>query len=161
MDIKLIKFIDGVALFLSFLIISICLYFYPDFLGHQIATRIVSILMGVMGILGFTVEMSNYDWKSNKKELKKPIGEIIVAFAIFAPFAVLDYLVAHWIVNWIITLVGLFCLYAFLAGVIKIFVLIDFKKGKLIVKLPVLTLNLAVFLLTILQLLQIFKVIDK
>lgn len=49
---------DGVALAGSFILIVMFLSVNSDYLGHQLISRIVAIIFGILGIGGMTSELS-------------------------------------------------------------------------------------------------------
>ena len=49
---------DGVALAGSFILIVMFLSVKSDYLGHQLISRIVAIIFGILGIGGMTCELS-------------------------------------------------------------------------------------------------------
>ncbi|MBU0941646.1 MAG: hypothetical protein KKD36_09475 [Bacteroidetes bacterium] len=154
------KLIEGVALSLAFLLTSMFLYSYPEFIGNQIVTRSIGVVFGVLGIMFFLSQLTNIDFNNNK-EIKSAISDISVGLVIGIIILLLLYFFSNWFVNLIVTILLLLTLFGVLRGIIIIISTIDFSKGNRLIKLPVIILNIAIFSLTILQLLQIFKVIDK
>ncbi|ALC80436.1 hypothetical protein [Bacillus gobiensis] len=152
------KLIEGTALFLSFLITSIVLYFIPDFIGNQIVTRSIGIIFGLIGIMGFTVELTNLRISSNE-EIKSALMDMVVGLFLGIIIFLLLYFFANWFVHIVVTLLMLLAIYAALRSVIKLIFLTDFLNRNILIKLPVIILNIAIFTLTLLQVLQIFKVI--
>ena len=154
------KLIEGIALALAFLFTSIFLYIYPEFIGNQLVTRSIGVFFGLMGTMFFLSQLTNIDFSTNK-EIKSAISDIIVGLVVGVIILLLLYFFTNWLVHLIVTLLMLLTLFGFLRGIITILTSIDFSKGNRLIKLPVIILNIAIFTLTILQLLQIFKVIGK
>ncbi|MGG3662080.1 hypothetical protein [Bacillus gobiensis] len=152
------KLIEGTSLFLSFLITSIVLYFIPDFIGNQIVTRSIGIIFGLIGIMGFMVELTNLRISSNE-EVKSSLMDMAVCVFLSIIIFLLLYFFKNWFVHLTVTLLMLLSIYAGLRSIIKLIILTDLLKRNIFIKLPVIILNIAIFALTILQLLQIFKVI--
>lgn len=153
------KLIEGVSLSLSLLMTSIILYFIPDFLGYQLVTRSIGVILGLIGILGFTAELTNM--KYSNEEFKSALKDLSVAIFLGVLIFILLTIFSNWFTNLLVTTLMLIAFYAVFRSILKMIILTDFTKRNMIVKLPLVILNLAVFTLTILQLLQIFKVIEK
>lgn len=154
------KSIEGLALSLSFLITSIILYVVPDFIGHQLITRSIGVVLGIIGVMGFILELSKVSSNSNE-EIKNARRELGVAIFLGVLIFILLYFFTNWFIHLIVTFLILLSLYGGIKSIITIIVLTDFSKRKVLHKIPVIVLNMAIFTLTILQLLQIFKVIEK
>ncbi|WP_277679561.1 hypothetical protein [Gracilibacillus dipsosauri] len=154
------KMIDGISVSLSFLITSIILYLYPEFVGSQIVTSSIGVFLGIMGILFFLVQVSSLELGVDKKGFKDALNDIFVALFMAVIIFTLLLFFNNWLVHLIVLFMMLLTFFGFLRGLFTILSLIDYSKKSFISKLPMIILNLAIFTLTILQLLQIFKVID-
>lgn len=154
------KTIEGTALAIALLIISIFLYLYPNFIGAQLVTRSIGVIFGLFGVLFFLSELTNISFSKNKI-LKSAISDITLGAFFGIIIFILIYFFTNWFVHLIVTFLMIFALFGVLKGIITILVSIDFSKGNRVAKIPVIILNIAIFTLTILQLLQIFKVIDE
>jgi hypothetical protein len=150
-----LKIAEGIALSLSLLLCSLYLYLNPDFIGQPIITRTVGAILGFIGIIGFLSELS----KATDESLKKPINEIMASLIIGLVIFSLMYFFTNWFVNIIVIILAVVGLFGFLRGVAHILLLTWMPGGNNVIKLPVLLLNAAIFALTLLQILQIFKLI--
>ena len=142
---------------MSLLKSSIVLYLNPDFLGNRTITSIVGIVFGVIGFYQLIIELSN----SANPLLKDAQNDIGAAALIGIILFLLHYFFSHWAVNIVIIFLLVCVSYAFLRGLLKIMLVVQDYQINYLLKVPIVILNLAIFTLTILQLLQIFKVIEK
>ncbi|KQU57716.1 hypothetical protein RKD55_000783 [Rossellomorea marisflavi] len=151
--------LNGIALAMSFLLTSMVLYLAPEFIGTQLITRSLGVILGFIGFLGFIVELSKTSL--NNEKVKDGIWDIVSGIFLGSLIFLLLLYFSNWIVNLIVLFLMLFGIYGTLRGIFKLIALLDFTKSNIFRKLPLLILNLAIFTLTILQLLQIFKVINE
>jgi hypothetical protein len=152
-------FIDGLSLSLAFLISSIVLYFVPDFIWHPLITRSLGVLMGIIGILGFLVELNKTPIKN--PEVKEALREVGAGLFIGVIIIFLLYFFTNGLIHLIITFLMVLSIYGTLKGVFKLVVATEFSKANVFQKIPLIVLNIAIFTLTIMQLLQIFKIVGK
>ena len=54
------SFLNGMSVALSFIILSVILFFIPNYYGTTIATRIVCVAFGLIGIFGLLNEISKF-----------------------------------------------------------------------------------------------------
>lgn len=150
-----LKIADGIALSLSFLLCSLYLYFNPEFIGNPIITRTIGVILGFIGIIGFLTELSKATDESLKDATNNIFAGCFVGMVIFG----LMYFFSNWFVNILVIILALLGMYGFLKGVAQILVTTWSSGGNVVIKLPVLLLNGAIFALTFLQILQIFKLV--
>lgn len=151
------KLIEGVSLFLAFFVISFFLYINPDFIGSAIVTRSVGLVCGIIGLMGFMTELNNL--RIENQEVKGAIQDMVMAVFLGVIIFVILYFTSHWIWNSIAIFLMLLAVYAAIRSIFKLIILTDFSNRSFILKIPVIVLNIAVFTLTVLQLLQIVKII--
>ena len=154
------KLIESLSIAFAFLLTSIVLYIMPDFIGNQIVTRSIGVIFGLIGVAGLMVELTNMKKNSNE-EFKSAMQDMAVGIFLGVIILLLLYFFSNWFVHLIVTLLMIFAIYGTFSSILKMLILTDFSKRHIFIKLPIILLNIAIFTLTILQLLQIFKVIDK
>ena len=144
---------DGVALAGSFILIVMFLSVNSDYLGHQLISRIVAIIFCILGIGGMTSELS--------KIIDKKIDGIIdfgVGILILVLWGFIYY---HWnypVVNFFILVLLLVGFYGVLIGMAKIIESIKTATITWTIKqVGIVIANCSVFILTILQILQIIR----
>jgi len=147
---------NGIAVGLSFLIVSGVLYMFPDFLTYELLSYIVGAIIGMIGILGLFVEIGRLG-----EEYNKAMGHILLSIFLGVILYIVYYFFSNIVINFIILLISLLILYAFLLGLFQILNTVinknDIKNN--IVKIAIFILNLLIFALTVLQILQILKII--
>lgn len=150
-----IKIAEGISVALAFFLCSILLYLNPTFLGNEFITSFTGALLGFIGIVGFLLEIS----KVFKESLKSAISDVGVALFLGIIVILLHYFFSNIFVNWVIILLLLIVMYGFFRGVFKIVLLFNFNGKNILLKIPLLLLNLSVFTVSILQILKMFKIL--
>ncbi|WP_052125294.1 hypothetical protein [Lysinibacillus boronitolerans] len=150
-----IKIVEGISVALAFFICSILLYLNPTFLGNEFITSLIGAVLGFIGIVGFLLEIS----KVFKESLKSAIIDVGVALFFGTILVLLHYFFSNIFVNWVIIILLLIVIYGFFRGVLKIVILSNFNGKNILLKVPLLLLNLSVFTVSILQILKMFKIL--
>lgn len=151
--------IDGISLSTTFLGTSFFLYFNPDFIGLPIVARSIGVILGLIGLMGFMVELSKLNTANTNEEVKKAREDLGIGIFIAVLMLTILYFFSYWWVHLLVIVLMLLAIYAIIRGFVTLIVLYDWSNRSFLTKLPVIILNIAIFVLTILQLLQIFKVI--
>ena len=152
--------INGISIALAFLGVAVFLYLSPVYLGNSIVSLVCSIILGVVGIAGLGIELN--------KLSSKPKGLGFDNLGIGLIFIIIWSLLYYYFnITWV-NIFGLLFLifgtYGTFRGVISVFYNLltdnnDSKKIKWVVKLPVFIAQLAGFVLTILQILEVIKIV--
>lgn len=144
---------DGVALAGSFILVVIFLSVNSDYLGHELISRIVAIIFGILGIGGMTSELSKI---INKKV--DGIMDLVVGTIILILWGGIYY---HWdypVVNFFLLFLLLLGFYGVLIGIAKIIESIKTATITWTIKqMAIVIANCSVFILTILQIIQIIR----
>ena len=134
----------------AFIFILGFLYLNPDYLGNRVVNGMISTLSGIIGIVGLTVELS--------KLMKKIDGLIDLRSGCFF-IVIWQVIYDNWnyaFLNFLILFFLFFGVYGILNGVAKIIESIRSSSATFSFKsIGIMTANLAVFLLTVLQIVQI------
>lgn len=150
-----IKIAEGISVALAFFLCSVLLYLNPTFLGSEFTTSLTGVVLGFIGIVGFLIEIS----KVFKESLKSAISDVGTSLFLGIVVVLLRYFFSNIFVNWIIVFLLLMLLYGFFKGVLKIVLLSNFNGKNILLKIPLLLLNLSVFTVSILQILKMFKIL--
>ena len=150
-----IKIAEGISVALAFFLCSVLLYLNPTFLDNEFTTRLTGAILGFIGIVGFLIEIS----KVFKESLKSAISDVGVALFVGIIVVLLRYFFTNTLVNWIIVFLLLFVFLGFFRGIFKILLLSNINGKNILLKIPLLILNLAVFTVSILQILNMFKIL--
>lgn len=144
---------DRVALAGSFILVVIFLSVNSDYLGHELISRIVAIIFGILGIGGMTSELSKI---INKKV--DGIMDLVVGTIILILWGGIYY---HWdypVVNFFLLFLLLLGFYGVLIGIAKIIESIKTATITWTIKqMAIVIANCSVFILTILQIIQIIR----
>ncbi|RFB11482.1 hypothetical protein DZB84_20685 [Bacillus sp. HNG] len=149
------KVIEGIALGIAFLCLSAFLYMKPDFLGYELISNIVGAFFGLFGLVGVLTEI-----RKTQEEIGEAVMEIGVAIFLGTISFVLMYFFSNVFVNIVILLLFLFTIYAALSGTFKIIKMQLKKNTNILLKIPMAILNVLIFALTVLQILQIVETIN-
>ncbi len=145
-----LKVSEGVSIALAFFISSLVLYFNPTFLGNEFATSLTGALFGMIGIAGFLLEIS----KVMHESMKQAYSDLGIATFFGLPMVLLLYFFSNTVVNVIAIVLLIFTLYAFFRGVSRIIILSEFNGKNIIYKIPLLLLNLSVFSVSVMQIIN-------
>lgn len=148
--------LEGISLGVAFLLVSGFLYLNPSFLFSEIVSYSTGTVLGFIGIMGVLVEIGKIN--NIYDEATKYIGVgLLTGIAGY----ILYYFVSNTIVNFIVLFLALLTIYSLLLGMLKVIEIILNQKSvkNSLIKLSVFVLNLLIFILTFLQLLEIVKVI--
>lgn len=141
---------NGICISGAFIFILGFLYLNPDYLGNRVVNGMISTLSGIIGIVGLTVELS--------KLMKKIDGLIDLGSGCFF-IVIWQVIYDNWnyaFLNFLILFFLFFGVYGILNGVAKIIESIRSSSAAFSFKsIGIMTANLAVFLLTVLQIVQI------
>ena len=141
---------NGICISEAFIFILGFLYLNPDYLGNSVVNGMISTLSGIIGIVGLTVELS--------KLMKKIDGLIDLGSGCFF-IVIWQVIYDNWnyaFLNFLILFFLFFGVYGILNGVAKIIESIRSSSATFSFKsIGIMTANLAVFLLTVLQIVQI------
>ena len=141
---------NGICISGAFIFILGFLYLNPDYLGNRVVNGMISTLSGIIGIVGLTVELS--------KLMKKIDGLIDLGSGCFF-IVIWQVIYDNWnyaFLNFLILFFLFFGVYGILNGVAKINESIRSISDTFSFKsIGIMTANLAVFLLTVLQIVQI------
>ena len=141
---------NGICISEAFIFILGFLYLNPDYLGNRVVNGMISTLSGIIGIVGLTVELS--------KLMKKIDGLIDLGSGCFF-IVIWQVIYDNWnyaFLNFLILFFLFFGVYVILNGVAKIIESIRSSSATFSFKsIGIMTANLAVFLLTVLQIVQI------
>ena len=141
---------NGICISEAFIFILGFLYLNPDYLGNRVVNGMISTLSGIIGIVGLTVELS--------KLMKKIDGLIDLGSGCFF-IVIWQVIYDNWnyaFLNFLILFFLFFGVYGILNGVAKIIESIRSSSATFSFKsIGIMTTNLAVFLLTVLQIVQI------
>ena len=147
---------NAISLGITFVIISSFLYLNPEFLGINLVSYIIGSVMGVVGFFGMVLVVDKLDKKFNEA-----INNIAISIFFGLIVYAIYYFFSNIIINIILLFLSIFVIFAFVSGVLQIVQVIvlehDIKQSS--IKISVFVLNLLIFILTILQILQIFKII--
>lgn len=158
----------GLALIFTFLAVGVFLYLSPGYFGNAIATRIVSAVLAIIGLLGLSFELNRLSGKkgiSGVDDLGVGLG-LILAWVVIYHFSP-----GWWWVNAVLLLLLLVPAFGTTQGTIKIIgsllsrlpssagQSVGSSLSSLVVKLFLALAQVAAFVLVLLQLAQIFKVI--
>lgn len=153
------KIKEGTALATSFLAVSVFLYITPDYFKIHNITKIVSIVFGIIGVIGLSLELN----KLNSNSKKLGLDNLGVGLGLGSIWALIYYYYPIWWVNILTFPLLILTLYGIILGIIEVISAILTKeksiKTTFLVKLPVAIAQVAGFILTVLQLLQIVKII--
>lgn len=146
--------LNGLALGVTFVIVSSFLYFNPGYLYYDIVSYIVGAIFGLLGFIGLILEVSKID-----EQYKKSIDYIGVSILIGMILYSIGYFISNFIMNLILILFWILPIFGLLLGIFQIIKLIVNEKTikKALTKLSVFTLNIVIFILTVLQILQVLK----
>ncbi|OBZ14641.1 hypothetical protein A8L34_12020 [Bacillus sp. FJAT-27264] len=151
----------GIAIALSFLVSSFLLFLLPVYLFNNAITYFVSILFAIIGVGGLGIELNKLS--SNPKGLG--LDNLGIGLVLGTIWTIFYYYFNLWWINLIILPLMLLGCYGIILGIINIFDNLfssfsspEKSKGKFFIKLPVVIAQLAGFILTIMQILQIFKI---
>ncbi len=152
---------DGIALALTFLIASLFLYLFPTYFKIEFITLSISILFAIIGVFGLGIEINRLSSNPNGIGL----DNLGIGVGIFAIWIIFFYYFNIWWVNILIFPVLIFGIYGTILGIMNIIFSLfsdpkESMKVKLSVKLPVVIAQLAGFALTLMQILQILKIIE-
>ena len=141
---------NGICISGAFIFILGFLYLNPDYLGNRVVNGMISTLSGIIGIVGLTVELS--------KLMKKIDGLIDLGSGCFF-IVIWQVIYDNWnyaFLYFLILFFLFFGVYGILNGVAKIIESIRSSSATFSFKsIGIMTANLAVFLLTVLQIVQI------
>ena len=141
---------NGICISGAFIFILGFLYLNPDYLGNRVVNGMISTLSGIIGIVGLTVELS--------KLMKKIDGLIDLGSGCFF-IVIWQVIYDNWnyaFLYFLILFFLFFGVYGILNGVAKIIESIRSSSAIFSFKsIGIMTANLAVFLLTVLQIVQI------
>ena len=141
---------NGICISGAFIFILGFLYLNPDYLGNRVVKGMISTLSVIIGIVGLTVELS--------KLMKKIDGLIDLGSGCFF-IVIWQVIYDNWnyaFLNFLILFFLFFGVYGILNGVAKIIESIRSSSATFSFKsIGIMTANLAVFLLTVLQIVQI------
>ena len=144
---------DGVALAGSFILVVIFLSVNSDYLGHELISRIVAIIFGILGIGGMTSELSNI---INKKV--DGIMDLVVGTIILILWGGIYYYWDYPVVNFFLLFLLLLGFYGVLIGIAKMIESIKTATITWTIKqMAIVIANCSVFILTILQIIQIIR----
>ncbi|CDO03115.1 hypothetical protein BN988_01615 [Oceanobacillus picturae] len=150
--------VKGISTAIALLTGSFYLYINPDFFGYQLVTNIIGAIIGVIGVLGFIIEAGKMN-----ENLKPYIRELGALFLIIVIIIVLNIIFSNVIINAIIFILFLTCVYAMSNFVINVSILISNEKRtfkKVLIKSPIVILNSLIFVLTVMQILQIINILE-
>lgn len=152
---------SGIALASTFLLMSFFFFLYPSYFEIETVTYIIGIIFAIIGIMGLGIELNKIG--SSPKgigfdNLGIGIGLLVIWILAFYYFNI-------WWVNAFISPIMLLGVYAILLGILNIFYSLfsnpqESIKVKLTMKLPVVITQFAGFLLTIMQILQLLKILE-
>ncbi|WP_368900610.1 hypothetical protein [Oceanobacillus oncorhynchi] len=147
--------LNGIAVALSLLIISTFLYMYPEYLGINIISNIIGTILGIIGLVGFILEIGKFDEDFSEGFKYLGVG-IFLTLIIIICLIFLQY----FFVRIIILFLGLLSIYSLLLGVFYIVYIVINKtdKKQSIKGVLAATLNVLIFVLTVLQLLEILNI---
>lgn len=116
--------VKGISTAIALLTGSFYLYINPDFFGYQLVTNIVGAIIGVIGVLGFITEAGKMN-----ENLKPYIRDLATRFLIIVIIILLNIIFSNVIVNAIIFILFLTCVYAMSSFVINVSILISKKEN--------------------------------
>lgn len=155
-EIDINNVIHGLAVGVTFLVISGFLYLNPSYLFMEIISYIIGTIVGVVGLISMLAVIGNIDKKFNDS-LSYITFSILLGVIIYSIY----FFASNIVVNIVVLLFSFLVVYMFLDGFFQIVYLVatehNIKKSS--VKISVFILNLLIFTLTVLQILQIFEVI--
>ncbi len=105
------------------------LYLAPEFIGTQLITRSLGVILGFIGFLGFIVELSKTSL--NNEKVKDGIWDIVSGIFLGSLIFLLLLYFSNWIVNLIVLFLMLFGIYGTLRGIFKLIALLDFTKSNI------------------------------
>lgn len=154
------RIIEGVSLWLAFLLVSVYLYITPDYFYYTWITKTTSIFFGVLGVIGLSLELN----KLNNNDTKLGLDNLGIGLGIGALWLYLNSVNIYPILNVALLFLLLLSIYGILMGLIGMLVNIFSNSSSwrkvVFVKLPILIAQLCAFVLTALQLLEYFNVVS-
>ncbi|WP_088033815.1 hypothetical protein [Evansella clarkii] len=146
------KIIEGIALSIVFLSLSILLYINPDFFEMHVITHTIGAILGLIGLIGFTIEISKTRFK-----ITEGISEFVTGIILSIIPLLLLFHFYVWYVNILSLFIGMFALYGLFLGLIKIINQFVRNEANIFIKIPALLLNGSIFILTLLQIIEIIS----
>ncbi|WP_413380314.1 hypothetical protein [Alkalihalobacillus sp. 1P02AB] len=146
------KLIEGIAIALAFLIISFYLYLNPSFLTWPILTNGIGAFFGIVGLMGFLLELGKINMK-----FESGIKDIVAGFFVGVIVFLLIYFTDNLYVNLLVVFLSIIVIYGIISGFIKIVKSFVESNTNIFLRIPVIILNVAIFVLTILQLVEIIN----
>lgn len=151
---------EGIALALSCLAISVFLYLTPAYFKIHIITKLTSIIFGIVGIIGLSIELN----KLTSNEKKIGLDNLGIGLGLGTIWVIIYYYYPIWWVNLLTFPLLFLASYGIIIGLIgilnNIFTSEQSIKTTLLVKLPVAIAQICGFILTVLQLMQIVNTIQ-
>lgn len=148
----------GISTAIALLLGTIFLYVNPNFFGSQLVSYTIGALLGFIGIIGFMIEISKMNNKLSP--LFKELASILIIGTLIV---ILYYIFSNLFVNIIVFILFLTCVYALSNLVINFSILISLEKEafkKVLTKIPIIVLNSLIFVLTVMQILQIIDILE-
>lgn len=149
----------GLALGLGFLVVATYLMFTPEYFGNDTITRVVSIIIFLLGIIGLSLELN----KLVGEHKKIGFDDFGLGLTLVIIWAILHYYFPQTWVNIILFFLLLLAVYGMLLGFINIIhsIIIDTSSiRKKTVKALVVLAQIVAFIGALLQSMQILKLIS-
>jgi hypothetical protein len=160
----------GLAVVFTFLSIALFLYLTPGFLENVIVTRAISAILAAIGVMGLGTELNQMSGKKKFSGIDDlGIGLVLTLLWIVA----YHFSPGWWWINTILLLLLFIPIFGTALGVIRLLSSLLVAPpaatnqnttttiGNIIVKLFLATAQIAAFVLTVIQLSQIFKIVPK
>jgi|SRR5690625_1438205 len=154
------KIQGGIALAFAFLASSLVLYLFPSYFKVEIITYCICIILAIIGVAGLGIELNKLS--TNPKGIG--LDNLGIGIGLFAVWIIFFYYYDLWWINVLIFPLLLFGIYGTVLGIVNIVFFLfsnpnESLKVKLSIKLPVVIAQFAGFVLSIMQILQILKII--
>ncbi|MDD4779132.1 MAG: hypothetical protein PHT02_00815 [Tissierellia bacterium] len=143
----------GMALALSFLIVAVFLYCFPNYLKYEISSKVVAIILSVIGIMGLGFELNRINNKT------KGMDDVGLGLAFFVVWGILYYYFPLWYINIFTLPLLLGASFGITLGLLRINIILFENKDKVITNVFIIIIQLVAVVSSILQILQILKFI--
>lgn len=151
------KVIKDFSTYAALLVGSLFLYLNPDFFGYTLISYSVGMICGIIGLLGFIIELSRISdfFYQLSKEIVVSFG-LLVLIIILIPFD-------NIFINIIVFLLILAFTYSISSNFMKTVGIILHENTtlkKFLAKAPMAILNILIFILTTMQIFQIVQIFE-
>jgi hypothetical protein len=145
---------SGIGLSFAFIVTAIFIYFTPEYLGSVVTTVIISSFMMVFGIVGLGTELNKLN-----NEKKFGFDDLGIGLAFIIIWAILHYYFPFTWLNWGLLFVLFFGFYGIGVGMFKIIqnIIHSSSKSQLVIKIPVVIVQITATAATILEILKTFS----